>query len=464
MSMNSMTRELIDQDESSTVERIASPDNRKEIAKAIVAFLNAKGGTIIVGLDENKEPAKCITNQHAKKLEKFLRSTVTPAILFSVSVDETDYGKVIVIEVPKGSDRPYVFEGAIYVRQGTGVKAAVAEQIRKMVEEDTDQPRWERRIATGLVLGDLDSKLIKRTVTSAIEVRGMTFSKSKDYASVLNEMAMMQFGDLTNAADVSFGTRISGRHPQTRVRAVCYETDRGGDHFIDDQLFEGPALKIYEDAMAFFRRNVSVANTFHPGQSRRESKPDYPFKSLREGLINALAHRDYSSYSGSVSLGIYRDRIEIWNTGKLAVSPQKLAQAKHESILVNPDISHIFYMNDLMERVGRGTYNIVRECEAFKMRPPKWQNVSAGVQLTLYAASSVVSAADELSGRVLALARSLEFGQTISLAEYVDQSSDQRLSDRQARRDLKQLTQLGLLERYGAARATRYKRTEVELP
>ncbi len=463
MSKNSMTQELIDQGESSTVELISSADNPQEIVKAVIAFLNTKGGTVIVGLDEDKKSSRSITKRDAEKLEKHLRSKVTPSILFAVSLDDTDYGKVIVVEVPKGSDRPYVFQGSIYIRHGSQVRPAVADQIHTMVEEDTDKPRWERKIATGLELSDLDTKLITQTVESAIDVRGMTFTKPKNHAAVLNEISMMQFGDLTNAADVAFGTRVSGRQPQTRMRAVCYETDRAGDHFIDDQLFEGPALNIYEDAMAFFRRNVSVSNTFHPGQSRRETKSDYPFNSLREGLINALAHRDYSAYSGSASISVYSDRIEIWNTGKLAVSPQKLAQAKHDSILVNPDISHVFYMNDLMERVGRGTYNIVKECEQFEMRPPKWQNTNSGVQLTLYAATSVVSATDQLTVRVLDFLRSLEIGQTISLADYAE-FADEGLSDRQARRDLKELTDLGFLERYGAARSTRYKRTEIKLP
>ena len=116
-------------------------------------------------------------------------------------------------------------------------------------------------------------------------------------------------------------------------------------------------------------------------------------------------------------------------------------------------------MNDLMERVGRGTYNIVQECEQFEMRPPKWENTGNGVRLTFYTSSSIVTAADELPKRLVAFLERLKPGDSISFSEYMESDGT---SERQARRDLKELTDLGFLERYGSARSTRYKRTELK--
>ncbi len=461
MSLNQMTQDLIDQGESATLELIQSVSSEDQIAKAVIAFLNTNGGTVIVGLDDNKTTSHKLTNQHVNKLEKYLRKKITPQVLFAISLDESEFGNVIVIEVPKGRDRPYLLNGAIFVRYGSQVKPATSEQIRKMVEVDTDQPRWERQIATGLVVEDLDSKLIEGTVKSAIENRGMTFTDPKDHSVVLNEFSMMQFGDLTNAADVAFGNRVSGRHPQTRIRAVRYETDRAGDRFIDDQLLEGPILKVYEDSMAFFRRHVSIESRFKPGQVRRESKPEYPFNSLREGLINALAHRDYSSYSGSASLSIYPNRIEIWNFGELSagLTTRKLEQAKHESILVNPDIANVFYMNQLMERIGRGTYNIVQECKEFQIPAPKWENTASGVRLTLFASIGSQSLPELLNDRQLELLKSMETGDSITVPGYLDKFGKRISTTRTARRDLTELVELGLIKVVGSGRATRYEKT-----
>lgn len=464
MSMNKPTEQLIEQGETESVELISNPENELQIAKAVAAFLNTKGGTVIVGVNETKKSTFDVTEKAASSLEKYLRKKINPSILFAVSLDETRYGSVIVIEVPKGRDRPYMIEGQIFVRNAKSINAATSAETRRMVSEDTDRPRWERQIASGLQLDDLDKSLLKKTIDSAINKRGMTFSEPSNQGAVLTQVSMYQFGELTNAADVAFGIDVSNRHPQTRLRAVTYETDRGGDRFTDDQLFGGPALKLYEDAMAFLRRNVTVAIEFERNQSAHSAKPTYPFNSLREGLVNALVHRDYEHYSGSVSVGVYPNRIEIWNVGHLSVPPSALRQAKHESILNNPDISNVFYLNGLMERVGRGTYNIVRECKEFRMRPPKWENTGTGVRLTFYSAASVVEAADELSERVIQFLKSLNSAGSTSLSEYVEQFQADGLSERQARRDLSELTRLGLLERFGSARSTRYKRTELKLP
>lgn len=464
MSTNKLTQKLIEDGESPKVELIGDLDNYKQVAKAVAAFLNTNGGTVVVGVDKQQQVAVAADQKSLKKLQEFLNRSLRPHTLFAVSLDDTDFGRVIVIEVPKGRDRPFVVNGATYVRKGSTIKPADAGQLRKMVEEDTDRPRWERRVSAGLGLEDLDATTIQKTVRSAIDLREMSFPDDGDHLQVLNHLSMTQFDEITNAADVAFGINVTGRHPQTRVRAVCYETDRAGDHFFDDQLFEGPVLRIYDDAMAFFRRHVSVSNTFAPGQAMRETKPDYPFKSLREGLINALAHRDYESYSGSASLSIYPNRIEIWNFGSLTggLTPKKLEKAKHDSILVNPDISNVLYLNGLMERIGRGTYNIVQECDEYGMPSPKWENTAAGVKLTLYSATLAGSKAvlSELNSRQRELLRVLRPGDATTVKEFAKRFEDEDLSIRQARRDLSELVEIGAFEQIGLGRATVYERTE----
>lgn len=464
MSINLITQELIDEGESSRVEFVASPTAQEDVARAACAMLNTHGGTVIVGYDESSNSGGTVSRQHVKELQKYLRDEITPQILFSVSLDEIDQGQVITIEVPKGSDRPFVFGGTVYVRKGASTVAADAPTMRQMVEEDTrDGPRWERRPSPSITLDDLDEKLISKTISSAARKRGHEFTDKTDHALVLQELALSQFGQFTNAADVVFGRRVALRHPQIRLRAVTYKTDRAGD-FVDEQLFEGPALTLVDVVMTFLRRHVAIANEFKPDQIERETKPSYPFYSLREGLVNALAHRDYSSFSGSVSVSVYPQQIQIWNTGRLpkGLTPRKLVQAEHDSVLVNPDIAHVFFLNELMERVGRGTYNIVQECRAFQMHPPKWENTGGGLRLTFYAATSSADAASELNARQVELVRTLQTGERIQSSEFVERFA-LNVSQRQARRDLSDLATLGFFSRVGSGPSTAFVRTEKEL-
>ncbi len=206
-----------------------------------------------------------------------------------------------------------------------------------------------------------------------------------------------------------------------------------------------------------------IAASFRDGQLSRESKPRYPFNSLREGLVNALVHRDYAAFSGGVSVSVYTDRVEIWNSGKLprGISPRDLMQASHSSILVNPDIAHVFYLHELMERVGRGTYKIGQECRDFGMRPPEWKNAGAGVRLTLFAAGVGIPAIN-LNNRQQELLATLVYGEAIRVPQYVERFG-QGITDRQARRDLSDLENAGFLARHGAGSKTTYERTEKAL-
>jgi ATP-dependent DNA helicase RecG len=460
MTSNHFTDQLLAQGESKQVEFKASVEPMDAIGKAVCAFLNTDGGVVVIGVDAEAKPNGSATKDQTHSLSKFLRKTITPKVLYDVSFDETTGGNVITVGVPAGPDRPYVFEGAVFTRKGMTVHAADALALRQLVEVSVQSTkRWERRPSSGLEIEDVDRELLTETVRRAQDRRGVQFDSPKDPTAVLAQLSLLQTGQLTNGADVLFGKKVAQRHPQTRLRAVCYATDRADD-FLDEQLYEGPAFRLLEDAMAFLKRHVAIAAEFHEGQLSRESKPKYPFNSLREGLVNALVHRDYAAFSGSISVSVYTDRVEIWNTGKLprGISPRDLVQASHSSILVNPDISHVFYLHELMERVGRGTYKIAKECRDFGMRLPEWKNVGAGVRLTLFAARAGLPSVD-LNDRQQDLVTALKPGEEIRVPEYVERFGH-GITDRQARRDLADLENGGFLVRRGAGSKTTYERTE----
>ena len=462
MNESRVTEQLLKNGRSARVEFIASPTAMAATARSVCAMLNSKGGTVLVGVDDRSQVTSNVSDHDADELRSFLRSQITPKSLFTVAIDGVTGKKVISVDVPEGTDRPYVFNGMVFVRSGARTRTADAETMRDMVEKRSrETERWERRAASGLEIADLDRKLMDEMVRRGQDKRGYPFEDPKNPQVVLTDLSLSRFGQLTNAADVLFGRRVALRHPQTRLRAACYGTDRGDD-FIDEQLFEGPAFILLEDAMAFLKRHVSIAAEFKAGQLSRESRPKYPFNSLREGIVNALVHRDYASFSGGISVSIYPDRVEIWNSGKLpqGMKPGDLLKLRYNSTLVNPDVSLAFYLRELMERVGRGTFNIVQECRKMGMKPPKWQSgTSSGVRLTLFAATGQADAVIEPNERQDSLLRTLNTGERIRPREFLERFGA-GVSERQARRDLGELENAGFLDRVGAGPSTAYERTE----
>lgn len=412
-------------------------------------------------MDDDGKPNSSVTEDHVAPLQKFLRDKITPRVLYDVSFDHTSWGNVISIGIPAGPDRPYVFDGAVFIRKGASTRPATASALRELVENSAQSmTRWERRPSIGLEIDGIDRPLLSESVRRAQDRRGYLFDGPNDPVANLSRLSLVQSGQLTNAADVLFGKEVAQRHPQTRLRAVCYSTDRADD-FLDEQLYEGPAFQLLEDAMAFLKRHVAIGAGFREGQLPRDSKPKYPFNALREGLVNALVHRDYAAFSGSVSVSVYPGRVEIWNTGKLprGVSPRDLLLASHSSILVNPDISHVFFLHELMERVGRGTFKIAQECRDIGMRLPEWKNIGSGVRLTMFAAQPGMPASIDLNNRQKELLNTLKPGERIRVSDYVERFGH-GITDRQARRDLSDLEGDHILVRHGAGSRTTYERTK----
>lgn len=121
----------------------------------------------------------------------------------------------------------------------------------------------------------------------------------------------------------------------------------------------------------------------------------------------------------------------------------------------NPDIAHVLYLRRLMERVGRGTQKIIAACEELGAKPPRWQDNPSGVVLTIYSAGSVEG--PRLTARQSQVMERLRPGDMLTLRDYV---REQDVSERQARRDLVDLEEAGLVRRLGRGRATTYQRTE----
>lgn len=440
----------------------AKPD---AIGATVCAFLNTVGGTLLIGVSDEAQAAPLPDAQQTEAaLQAYLQEHIAPLALWSVAREEVPGGEIVSIEVPAGQDKPYSFRDKIYVRQGIVSLAARGDEVRALVLARVGEPtRWERLNAPGLELDDLDFFEIGLTAEAArrrsqTATPASTSSISNNWEAIgaaLDELALRRSGQLTNAAEVLFSRNPARRLPQTRIRASVFATDKGGD-FKDDRVLEGNAFTLFEDVLAFLTRNVRIEARFAPGEAVRLDTPEYPFNALREGIINSLIHRDYASFTGGMSVGVYPSRIEIWNYGRLpdSLRVQDL-RATHPSLPHNPDMAHVFYLRGLIERMGRGTQKILQECKDAGLPAPTWKVAPSGVTLTFFGKGE---ATKPLNARQKKLISQLEPGQRLQPSQYYEQMlTSQR---RQGQRDLTALADQGWLRREGEGPATIYIRTD----
>ncbi|MEI8121484.1 MAG: ATP-binding protein [bacterium] len=133
--------------------------------------------------------------------------------------------------------------------------------------------------------------------------------------------------------------------------------------FLDEQTYEGPLLSQLDNALAFVARNTHQAYKI-TGKPEREIVPEYPEEAVREAIINALCHRDYTSVA-TIQVRIFDDRLEVWNPGCLPYDiTLKMLYHQHHSHPRNPMIADAFFRARLIEHWGSGTTRIVSACRA----------------------------------------------------------------------------------------------------
>lgn len=456
-----LIRKQIRQGEGIGTEFKAEIRNLETIARTVCAFLNTHGGTVFCGVDETGTLIGIeAVPDRVQEIHAYLLNAISPKALFTVNKDDEDGKTILSIEVPEGKDRPYIFAGSVYVRQGSTTRMADAATLRDMIQSKSVEPeRWERRPSMAMEENDLDREEIRRTAQQAKESGRFVFYGDDDI-SILRALAVYSAKGFTQAADVLFASNPALRHPQTRVRVTRFASDKGGDAYLDDRQLYGPLVKVFEQAFDIVSQHVSWEARFPAGEVRREDRPEYPFEALREGLVNAFAHRDYSGFSGGISVGIYPGRIEIWNSGHFpeGLKPGDITR-NHPSLPTNPDMAHVLYLRGLMERIGRGGQLIINSCRNYGLPSPKWADRPTGVTLTIYGRTGYKTAELMVNPRQRALLAWINTGDSIRPSEY-HQRFAADVSDRQARRDLVELEEVGLVLRVGKGASTLYQRTE----
>ena len=373
-------RKLLSLGENGSIERKAIY-NKDIFGNYICAFLNSKGGYLIYTPEENIYQ-KTISEIQDEISQRLLPEIMPHSPVF-VNVAEIENQSILVIEIPEGQDKPYAFNGAFYLREGNAVRTASVDEIKDMLLKNQIAPtRWERMFSDEITMEDLSSEELKRLFYKMPYGNDLTLQRH------LEKLSLFRQGRLTNAADILLTSNPAIRHPQTRVRAVCY-TQKTASKYQDIKKFEGPVIRLIEDILNFIERNTASQALFSENSAQRQMIPQYPKNAIREGLVNAFAHRDYASYGGGIRVEISPEKLTIWNSGSLpeGVSLKSL-QKGQISVLRNPDIANYLHLHGYMEMLGRGSVLIQEECKNAQLPVPEWQADEAGVTLTFFAADT----------------------------------------------------------------------------
>jgi ATP-dependent DNA helicase RecG len=359
------------------------------IAKEITAFINGHGGDLILGVDDNKNIIG-IENaqQFAFDIKTFLSDNIVPVAPISVLSISYRHKDLILISVWEGANKPYSFKQVIYNRVGSSTIMADNTEILSLIENRKKADfNWERMPVLGAELEDLDSYEIQRTI-DLVKKRDSrrNFTDEEDF---LIQQGLILNGNITNACIVLFGKNPTRYIPQSKIRLTVYPDKNATNTFLEDRFFEGNIFSNITSVFTYL--DALYAKTIRIEGIRRTEKKNYPEIALREGVLNAIVHRDYKSANGFLQISIFSDRTEISNFGSL---PEGITVAdlkkEHPSILRNPDIANICFIRQYIEMVGSGIIRILSECKKYGFKTPKWSDKNNILLLTFPGVSNLV--------------------------------------------------------------------------
>ena len=436
----------------------------QDIAPSVVAMLNKRGGSIYVGYADDGTLLGVGENAPAlaQRLTETLSQVISPKEVFQVLPSEQNGRTGLVIEVPPGVSKPYVFDGRIYVRVGGSNRPATADMISRMIgEREKTGERWERRPALGVEVETLNLPDIWRTVTLARARFGwsLTDEEETDFLALLERLDLAQTGWPTQAAAVLFQTEAQRRYPQASARAVVFADDTM-TRIVDDKTFGDGAFVLFERLFAFLQSHLPAGSVLKSNLPRRVEITAFPIPVMREAIVNALMHRDYDDQA-HVQVSLFPDRLEIWNPGALPPEYGQDTTARTVSRPRNPDIARIFHLRGYAEMLGIGLWRIRQEMAQADQPPPEWRNEAGGVRLTLRRRDPTRTARGDLAEllpRQAAFLAAMTPGQAITREEYQSRFAP-GVSERSARNDLQTLLKHGYLQRTGQGYYRAYVRT-----
>lgn len=319
-------------EEQTTEVKAANHGCPEKLYDTISAFANQNsGGTLVFGLDERSDFAK-VGVYDAQDLQKKVMEhceQLTPVIRPVFTVYDEDGLVFVSAEIPPldVAERPCFktakgrLHGA-YIRVGDADKPMTEyevysyEAFRKKYQDDI-RPA-ERASAQSLDMVKVEEYLAKKKYARP-NLAALSDAQLYELTGITRD------GKLTMAALLLFGLYPQAFYPQLSIIATCVPaeqmgvTDASGNRFTDSKRIEGTLPDMLEGALAFVRNNMRIATGIDTETGKRVDVPQYPMAAVREAVLNALVHRDYSLHTEGmpIQLVMYTNRIEISNPGGL---------------------------------------------------------------------------------------------------------------------------------------------------
>ncbi len=433
------------------------------MAETLAALANANGGLALLGVS-----AKGVVQKEVDVT--LLRDAATaaglltdpPLVLPSAQVLAIGEDKVVVAQVPAGLPHIYSLQGLYLTRTAAQNRSMTTPELRRLLLERGDAG-YETQLVPNATPADLDEQRVLRYLDQ------VAFSPTEDIMQALLARGCVAYAEAPLGDQLQpvlmptvAGILLFGRAPQQFIRSaeiICvrYAGVEMGDEFVRQDI-SGTLAEQIRQAEAFvvsnMRRGMRIQGL------TREDSTEYPLPVVREALVNAIVHRDYSVRGEGTRLLMFSDRLEVYSPGRLP-GHVTLADLKDERFSRNEAIVAVLSDMGYIERLGYGIDRMIATMADAGLPAPEFEETAAGFRVILQSAAAEMGLAaatpqapSSLNERQLQAMAFVRANGRITNSDYQSLASD--VSQETIRRDLADMVEKDLLLRIGEKRATYY--------
>jgi ATP-dependent DNA helicase RecG len=375
--------ELLMTDEGKTLEFKQDLSSPRNLLKTLVAFANTAGGRIIIGVTDKTRQPVGIDNplDEEERLCNLIADSISPRLVPNVEMTTVDGKTLLVIEVFLSNSRPHYLrtegpETGVYVRLGSTNRQADRELIGEL-RRSVEGVSFDELPMPDLSIDDLDIAAAQEAFGDSRKLDGPTLITLKLLASHQNRLVPTKGGLLL------FGRQRTQHFTDAWIQCGRFFGTDKIDIF-DHIDIDVPLPKAVDEVMLFLKKHAYRGADL--SEVRRKDVWSIPLGILREVIINALVHSDYSQRGAPIRVVFLDDRIEVESMGILLPGLTIEEMKQGTSRIRNPVIARVFKELHLIEQWGTGVRRIFAEALELGLPEPKIEEIALRLRFTVYLA------------------------------------------------------------------------------
>lgn len=293
-----------------------------KLAEEFVAFSNANGGIIIVGVSDNGDIIG-LSDDEIRNLNQLISNVanenVKPPIYPLTEILEIDSKRIVAISIKNGDSKPYQTNKGIYYTKSGSDKRKISQEELKRLFAESNRIFADEEILTESFISDLNTELFYEFLKRDNPIiYNKLSSEILNLSTILENLGILKNDNLTLAGNLFFGKNVSKFSPSFYIDCVYFDGDDiSTQNFVSKAKFSGTFEKIFNESLSFLKSNFK--HTQVESDFNSQAKLEIDERILVELIINALIHRDYYIQS-SIKIFIFYRRVEIISPGKLTNS------------------------------------------------------------------------------------------------------------------------------------------------